>query len=80
MRASDRSIALGIAALAGLVLLTRLDRPMLWQDEAQTALLARSILEFGVPVGFDGLNSYSQELGVEYGEDRIWRWHPWLPF
>ncbi|MCP4240537.1 MAG: hypothetical protein GY772_08230 [bacterium] len=80
VRASDRSIALGIAALAGLVLLTRLDRPLLWQDEAQTALLARSILEFGVPVGFDGLNSYSQELGVEYGEDRIWRWHPWLPF
>ena len=80
VRASDKSIALGIAALAGLVLLTRLDRPLLWQDEAQTALLARSVLEFGVPVGFDGLNSYSQELGVEYGEDRLWRWHPWLPF
>lgn len=80
MRACDLCTALGLTALAGLLLLTRLDAPLLWQDEAQTALLARSILDFGIPVGFDGVNSYSQELGVEYGEDRIWRWHPWLPF
>ncbi|MEE2678437.1 MAG: glycosyltransferase family 39 protein [Myxococcota bacterium] len=80
MRASDKCIALGLVGLAGFLLLTRLDQPLLWQDEAQTALLARSIFEFGVPVGFDAVNSYSQELGVEYGPDGRWRWHPWLPF
>ena len=80
MRASDKCIAVGLTALAGFLLLTRLDQPLLWQDEAQTALLAQSILDFGLPMGFDGVNSYSQELGVEYGENRVWRWHPWLPF
>ena len=72
--------ALGIAALASWLLLANLGNHFLWQDEAQTALLARSILRFGVPVGFDGTNSYSQELGIEYGPDAVWKWHTWLSF
>jgi 4-amino-4-deoxy-L-arabinose transferase-like glycosyltransferase len=52
----------------------------LWQDEAQTALLAKTILARGAPYGTDGKNFFSQELGAEYGENFIWRWHTWLSF
>jgi 4-amino-4-deoxy-L-arabinose transferase-like glycosyltransferase len=52
----------------------------LWQDEAQTALIARTILKGGLPLGHDGLNSFSQEWGADMGAGAVWRWHPWLPF
>jgi hypothetical protein len=61
-------------------MLTQLGNQYLWQDEAQTALLARSILEHGIPLGSDGSNSFSQELGAEIGPDGVWRWHTWLSF
>jgi 4-amino-4-deoxy-L-arabinose transferase-like glycosyltransferase len=76
----DRLGVLLVASLAALLLFTGLGSPYLWQDEAQTALLSRSILSHGVPVGFDAGNSFSQELGVEYGEDGVWKWHTWLSF
>ncbi len=60
--------------------LFHLERPYLWQDEAQTALIAETILERGLPYGTDGKNFFSQELGAEYGENYLWRWHPWLSF
>ena len=34
----------------------QLDRPLLWGDEAGTAIFGRSILRNSVPVGFDGRN------------------------
>jgi hypothetical protein len=71
---------LAIVALAAALLLANLGNRFLWQDEAQTALIAGTILEGGVPRGTDGLNSFSQELGVEYGADGIWKWHTWLSF
>jgi 4-amino-4-deoxy-L-arabinose transferase-like glycosyltransferase len=52
----------------------------LWQDEAQTALIAKTVLQYDVPKGYDGLNFLSQELGSEYGDNYIWKWHTWLPF
>ncbi len=52
----------------------------LWQDEAQTALLSETVLEYGVPKGYDGNNYFSQELGAEYGNDYIWKWHTWFTF
>jgi len=77
---SEPAGLLVIAVLAGTLLLANLGNHYLWQDEAQQALLSRSILTYGVPVGFDGRNSFSQELGVEYGKDGIWKWHTWLSF
>lgn len=71
---------LAAAALAALLLFPNLDRSYLWQDEAQHALLARTILEHGVPMGRDGLNSLSQEQGKDIGPDGTFRYHPWLPF
>jgi 4-amino-4-deoxy-L-arabinose transferase-like glycosyltransferase len=69
-----------LAALSGTLLLANLGNQYLWQDEAQTALLARSILAHGIPHGREGQNSFSQELGVEIGPDGVWRWHTWLSF
>lgn len=76
----DAAVLCALAALSGTLLLANLGNQVLWQDEAQTALLARTILEHGIPLGTDGTNSFSQELGAEYGPDGVWRWHTWLSF
>jgi 4-amino-4-deoxy-L-arabinose transferase-like glycosyltransferase len=73
-------VLLALTALSATLLLANLGNRYLWQDEAQTALLARTILEHGIPLGTDGTNSFSQELGVEIGPDGVWRWHTWLSF
>ena len=65
--------------VAGALVLGRLDARLLWQDEAQTALVSETILEHGVPLGTDGKNFFSQEQGAEYGDGFIWRWQTWLP-
>jgi 4-amino-4-deoxy-L-arabinose transferase-like glycosyltransferase len=62
------------------LLFGRLGQRCLWQDEAQTALISRTVLEHGVPLGSDGHNFFSQEAGAEYGPHYLWRWHTWLPF
>ena len=67
-----------ILALAAFFLLFGLaDRPF-WQDEAETAGLAKNVLHYGVPRAYDGLNIISQEQGREFGADFLWRWSPWL--
>jgi hypothetical protein len=76
----DLAIACALAAIAGVFALANLGNQYLWQDEAQTALLARTILAHGIPLGTDGTNHFSQELGAEYGPDGVWRWHTWLSF
>ncbi len=78
--ARDRLAWAAILLLASCLALWNLDGQLLWQDEAQTALLARSVLEFGTPTGYDGRNHLSQEWGAEYDDAFRWRWHTWLPF
>ncbi|MEW6428402.1 MAG: glycosyltransferase family 39 protein [Thermodesulfobacteriota bacterium] len=53
---------------------------LLWQDEAQTALIAKTVLARGIPYGTDGVNFFSQERGAEYGENFVYKWQTWLPF
>lgn len=62
------------------LLLTNLGNQYMWQDEAQTCLISKTIMQKGLPFGTDGINFFSQELGAEYGENYIWKWHTWLPF
>ena len=69
-----------VLSLAAILFLANLGNGYLWQDEAQTALIARTILHGGLPLGYDGLNSFSQELGADYGAGYLWKWHPWFPF
>lgn len=56
----------------------RLDQRPLWQDEAETACLARNVLQHGLPLAYDGKNIISQEEGREFDSDYLWRWSPWL--
>lgn len=72
-------ILLLIICVSVTLLLANLGNQYLWQDEAQTALVSKTILSDGVPRGYDGKNYFSQELGAEYGDNYIWRWHTWLP-
>ncbi len=80
MAARDRMLALAVTALAALLVLPGLGSQSLWQDEAQTAVIARTILDHGIPLGSDGRNHFSQELGKEYADNQVWRWHTWLSF
>lgn len=68
------------AAAGSVLLLTQLGNHYLWQDEAQTALIARTVAERGLPYGTDGRNFFSQEQGAEYGPRHLWKWHTWLSF
>lgn len=79
-RAADAATAaaVAVALVSALLLFFSLDHRILWMDEAETALLGRSILDHGVPTAFDGRNIISQEVGREYGSDYVWRWTPWL--
>ena len=67
-----------ILALAAFLLLFGLDNRPFWQDEAETAGLAKNVLKYGVPRAYDGVNIISQEQGREFDADFLWRWSPWL--
>ncbi len=69
-------LILGVAAV--LIFLNLGDR-YLWEDEAETALLARNVLRFGLPLGWDGRDLISQECGIELDENYVARRHGWLP-
>lgn len=71
-------IFLLILALVSFLMLYHLDHRPLWQDEAETACLAKNVLKFGVPRAYDGVNLISQEAGREFTKDNLWRWSPWL--
>jgi hypothetical protein len=66
-----------ILGMAAFLLLFRLDHRPFWQDEAETACLAKNVLQYGVPRAFDGVNIISQEQGREYDQNFLWRWSPW---
>jgi hypothetical protein len=75
---SSLVIVLVIVAVSAFLIFFRLDQRLLWVDEAETALLGRSILAHGVPTAWDGRNLISQEVGREFGPDYVWYWTPWL--
>jgi len=70
--------AVAVVLVAAFLIFFRLDQRLLWIDEAETALLGRSVLVYGVPKAYDGKNLVSQEVGREYRADYVWRWTPWL--
>ena len=73
-------LSLALCAVAAALVFPGLGGQHLWQDEAQTALIAGTVLDHGMPMGTDGTNYFSQELGKEYAADHVWRWHTWLSF
>jgi len=58
----------GLLLLAALLIFPNLDDRYLGDDEAETALLARSVLRFGVPVAWDAVSLISQECGGDHHE------------
>jgi hypothetical protein len=80
-----------VIALAAVLLFWNLSGRCLWQDEAETALLGKNILRFGLPFAWDGKNLVSQEEGHEFiwrsrlgtasrEPDGLWRWSPWIQY
>ena len=71
---------LSVVIIASFLMFYNLGNQYLWGDEAQTALVGKTILTHGIPKGYDGHNYFSAELGAEYGNNYTWRLHPWVPF
>lgn len=67
-----------ILTLGAFLVFCNLGSRPLWQDEAETANLARNVLKTGLPYVTDGVNIVSQEERREFGQDMIWRWSPWM--
>jgi hypothetical protein len=69
-----------IVAVAAFLLFFHLGQRPFWQDEAETACLARNVLATGLPHACDGRNVVSQEEAREFdpGDGCLWRWSPWI--
>jgi len=81
---SNRSLSVDwvivlLFVIAGVLLLTNLNNGYLWQDEAETALLARNTLRFGYPRAVDGRNAI-ELTSHGYGPGEAWIYNPWLSF
>lgn len=70
----------GLLLLAAWLLFYHLGQRPFWQDEAETACLAKNVLKTGLPYAFDGVNVVSQEEGREFDKTGgyLWRWSPWI--
>src|SRR5262245_12344982 len=76
-RGPDRVVA--AITLASLPLfLWGLGNTYLWQDEAQTALLGRSVVRFGLPMVGTGAESVSAHMGLDAGARGIYFQISWL--
>jgi hypothetical protein len=51
----------------------------LWEDEAETAVISRNILTYGLPVTYDGKNMVTQEAGYDSNAQNVWTLQTWLP-
>ncbi len=78
----DRRVAAAVLAAAAALLLWNLGKPALWEDEAETALRAESILATGLPrTTYDGMRVTTQYSLFKYegNKDGVWIWNTWLP-
>ncbi|GEM_PF-831823 len=80
----EHRIAFFLLAAGFFLCLWNLDNQALWQDEAETAMLARSVLKYGYPRGLyetyliNPVVLYDHYGG--YGPGHAWIFHPWLSF
>lgn len=72
--------AMLLLALGAVLLFANLGNGVLWQDEAETAVLARRVLQFGYPVADDGQNLLEVPSAYAHGPGAAWVYSPWLPF
>lgn len=67
-----------ILLAASILFFYNLGNMSLWEDEAETAVLAKNILKTGLPHAWDGKNIVTQEFGRDSNNNNIWIYHPWL--
>ncbi len=82
MSASAHRVAPALIAAGAALLFWNLGRPLLWQDEAETALRAESILDTGLPrLRVRGVLATAQPSLApnEAREGGVWIWDTWLP-
>jgi 4-amino-4-deoxy-L-arabinose transferase-like glycosyltransferase len=65
-------------ALSFGLLFYRLDNQLLWGDEAETAVLAKNVVQFGIPRTYDGTNYIILHGTVDETPGHVWIWSPWL--
>jgi len=79
---ANRIYLIIILSIASLLLFYNLDNQYLWQDEAETAVLARNVFKFGLPKAFDGKNTILlmelPDLSNNYFPGWVWMGQPWL--
>lgn len=69
-----------LTVLAVWLLFANLGNQYLWQDEAETALLGRRVLEYGYPRAYDGKNLMNPTIRTAFSENYGWKYHPWGQF
>lgn len=78
MHSSQSSIlVVGISLVYGVFLVLGGWAHTLWGDEAETALYARSILQYGVPRGWDGVNLMGFADGATLHANTLITSNPW---
>ena len=65
-------------AFACFLLFYHLDNHLLWGDEGETAVLAKNVMQFGVPRTFDGTNYILLHGRRDENRDHVWIWSPWM--
>ena len=73
-------VLLGVGALGAF---WGLHKPLLWADEAETALIGRNTLRFGYPTPWDGTTLVTQQEGADAHQIAgalVWTWHPPLQY
>jgi len=77
-RADYAAIAI-VSGVAALLCFYRLGSRAMWQDEGETAVLARSVLLHGVPRARIGQNLVQQDV-IGHDRNYLWTFHPWGQF
>jgi hypothetical protein len=78
----DARFLMLVVLIGAVLLFCRLDDAYLWQDEAETALVGRHLLAYGLPLSSDGRDWVQQsgEPFVEFTSDYVWIYHSWLQY
>jgi hypothetical protein len=71
---------LALLLLAAPLLLLNLSGPLLWEDEADTAVFARSIALRGLPWAWDGTTFIDSDSGRRLTQNLLMVGTPWLPY
>lgn len=75
-------LMLVVIAAPMLLIFPNLGVRTLWQDEAETALVARQMVKTNtwLPYAWDEQGPISQDWNYQFSVSPLWRWHPWLQF